>query len=307
MEKKKEMKRVSYSQYSMHDACPWKYKLKYIDKLSASGGSRIHLIFGSAFHEVIQEYLSVLYNATQTKAEALDLFTMLTEKMREHYIRVRDEINEDTKEGDPQKIPCTKEEMVEFLGDGREILKWFARRKNRIKFYAKKGYKLLGIEFLLDFEIKPNLRYVGYIDVIMKDTFTGKIKIIDIKTSTKGWNKWAKADKSKSNQILLYKKFYSDLKKVPLEKIDVEFHIVKRKLYEDIEFIQHRFQRFVPANGKPSTNKAYASFMEFVDRVFDENGERRTDIEYKKIAGRNDFNCTYCDFGPQGDQICNGP
>ena len=44
-----------------------------------------------------------------------------------------------------------------------------------------------------------------------------------------GWNKWAKADKNKSNQLLLYKQFYSKQFNFPIDKIDVEFFIVKKK------------------------------------------------------------------------------
>ena len=50
------MARVSFSQYSMWSSCPQHYKLQYIDKLSEST-SNIHLVFGTAMHETLQEYL----------------------------------------------------------------------------------------------------------------------------------------------------------------------------------------------------------------------------------------------------------
>ena len=40
------------------------YKLNYIDKLGISNAN-IHLIFGSAMHEVVQHFLDVMYNVTK--------------------------------------------------------------------------------------------------------------------------------------------------------------------------------------------------------------------------------------------------
>ena len=69
---------------------------------------------------------------------------------------------------------------------------------------------------ILDYKLPKNIKFVGYIDLVIKDTVRDRIKIIDIKTSTMGWNKYMKADKNKSNQLLLYKQFYSK-KKAPAE------------------------------------------------------------------------------------------
>ena len=47
---------------------------------------------------------------------------------------------------------------------------------------------------------------VGYLDIVIHDTLSNTIKIMDIKTSTRGWNKWMKKDENKTQQLLLYKK-----------------------------------------------------------------------------------------------------
>ena len=47
-----------------------------------------------------------------------------------------------------------------------------------------------------------------------------------------GWNKWQKRDKNKTQQLLLYKQFYSQQYNHPVDKIEVEYFIVKRKLFE---------------------------------------------------------------------------
>ena len=73
-----------------------------------------------------------------------------------------------------------------------------------------------------------------------------------------------KADKNKTDQLLLYKSFYSKQHDVPLERIDVEYFIVKRKLYEGMDFPQRRVQTFVP-NGKPSINKVINRLQHFMN------------------------------------------
>jgi hypothetical protein len=65
---------------------------------------------------------------------------------------------------------------------------------------------------------------------------TNTFKIIDIKTSTKGWNKWNKKDESKQFQLILYKNFFSKQFGIPKENIDINFIILKRKININIFF-----------------------------------------------------------------------
>ena len=51
--------RISYSQISLYNECPLHWKLRYVDKLYISESS-IHLIFGTAMHEVLQTWLEVM-------------------------------------------------------------------------------------------------------------------------------------------------------------------------------------------------------------------------------------------------------
>ena len=73
------MARVSYSQFGMYSSCQQQFKLNYIDKLGISN-TNIHLIFGTAMHEVIQHFLDVMYNVTKKQALQLNLEKMLQEK-----------------------------------------------------------------------------------------------------------------------------------------------------------------------------------------------------------------------------------
>jgi hypothetical protein len=286
------MARVSFSQYGMWSSCPQQYKLNYIDKLGESS-SNIHTIFGSAMHETIQHYLSVMYGVSKKQADEINVDKLLLERMRENYKGEVEKMSEGT--------PCSQEELEEFFGDGRRILEWFMKHIG--KFYSKSGYELVGIEIPLNKEIKKGVHFIGYIDIVLKDIAENAIVIIDLKTSTMGWNKYQKEDRLKNSQILLYKKYYSELFDIPLTKIRVEFQIMRRKLPDDSPYPVPRISKHIPPNGSPSVNKVYDEFMSFIDIVFDDEGNFR-DIPYPKVPGNAKKNCKWCEFSVRG--LCDG-
>jgi hypothetical protein len=286
------MARVSFSQYSMWSGCPLQYKLSYIDGLSEST-SNIHSVFGSAMHETLQEYLSRCLRISKSQADKnMDTKEFLKEKMREFFIK------ESNDGADPI---CSKEELVEFLEDGYLILDYFQKSKNFNNFFSLKDDELVAIEQPINTKISENVNFLGFIDFIVRSKKTGRYRITDFKTSTKGWTKYQKSDPIKNTQILLYKKFYAELIGVSPEIIDVEFIILKRKVAEVEDFTIPRISRHVPASGKPSINKAWKGFTEFVDSVFDSEGKYRTDVEYPKRPSKL---CPWCEFKQRG--ICDG-
>lgn len=275
------MARVSYSQYGMWSSCPQQFKLNYIDKLGESSAN-IHTIFGSAMHETIQHFLSVMYGVSKKQALMLDLETMLKDKLVEHFTAEKEKMSEGT--------PCTKEELEEFFGDGRHILHYFKTKLD--KLYTKSGFELVAIEMALNAEVKPGVHFIGFIDIVLKDTSSGDIIIVDLKTSTSGWSKYQKNDKVKTSQMLLYKKFYSEKYNVSLDKIKVEYQILKRKINEDFEYPIPRISKFIPPHGKPSVNAAWKGFMEFVDSVYDDGGLIKT-TDFPTNKGKA---CDWCEF-----------
>ena len=133
---------------------------------------------------------------------------------------------------------------------------------------------------------------VGYIDIVILDEISNTIKIYDIKTSTRGWNKWMKKDENKTQQLLLYKQFYSKQYDHPIEDIEVEYFIVKRKLWENTDFPQKRVQKFSPASGKPSMNKVGRKLNTFIDEAFTDEGEKKNDM----VATPSKKSCRWCEF-----------
>ena len=281
------MNRISYSQLSMYGDCHLRWKLNYVDKLSISEPS-IHLLFGTAMHEVLQTYLEVMYNDTIKNANKLNLEQRLHDKMIERFKIDKEEY---------RKEPCTKEDLVEFFQDGCDILDFFKKRRG--DYFSKKGYELIGCEVPVEMDLQNNLKWVGYLDIVIKDTISDTIKIYDIKTSTKGWNKWMKKDENKTQQLLLYKQFYSKQYNVPVENIDVEYFIVKRKLWENVDFPQKRVQKFSPASGTVSMNKVAKKLSNFINEAFDGEGKHKNNM----IATPSKKSCRFCEF--KNTEYCN--
>ena len=282
-------KRISYSQISMFSECPQRWKLNYVDKLRISE-SNIHLIFGTAMHEVLQEYLELMYYDSITRADKINLEQRLHDKLIEQFKLAKEQ---DGKE------PCTKEQLREFFQDGVDILDFFRKRRNQ--YFTKRGYKLIGCEVPIEVELKKNIKIIGYLDVVILDEIHNTIKIIDLKTSTRGWNKWMKKDENKTQQLLLYKQFYSKQYNHPIDKIEIEYFIVKRKLWEEAMFPQKRVQLFVPASGKPSMNKVATRMDKFLTEGFTDDGEYVNELPptpSKKACKWCEFNQTeYCNQG----------
>ena len=282
------MGRISYSQLSMFSECPLRWKLNYIDDVTEREPS-IHLLFGTAMHEVIQTWLEVMYHDSVKNANKLNLEQRLHDKMMELFKQDKETYD---------KNPCTLEELREFFQDGCDILDFL--KKRRADYFSKRGYKLIGCEVPIDVDLKKNVNIVGYLDLVILDEFHNTIKIYDIKTSTRGWNKWMKKDENKTQQLLLYKQFYAKQYNHPIDKIEVEYFIVKRKLWEEAMFPQKRVQKFSPASGTVSMNKVANRLNTFLDLAFDDEGNR---ISENIIPTPSKKACKWCEFNQT--EYCN--
>ena len=273
--------RISYSQLSMFSECPLRWKLNYVDDLRISE-SNIYLIFGTAMHEVLQKYLEFMYYDTAKRANQIGYDRVLREKMVEGFETARDEDG---------KLPCTKHELQEFYEDGLEIIDFFIKKRNM--YFNKRDYELIGCEVPINVDLQKNIKMVGYLDIVIKHKPTGMITIYDIKTSTKGWNKWMKKDENKTQQLLLYKQFYAKQYDVPIENIEVEYFIVKRKLYENCDWPQKRIQQWAPASGKISMNRVGKRLGNFIDTAFNDDGSYNTEKLFPEPSKKA---CRFCEF-----------
>jgi hypothetical protein len=281
----KTQKHVSFSQMNVFRGCEYRWKLEYKDGLRKFTSSS-HTTFGTAMHETLQSYLDVLYNESEQKADDLDLNTIFKNNFMKEY-------EKQVKENDGDHY-MTKDEFIEFYEDGVDIINNF--KSDRQKHFYKDKIHLVGCEIPITLPPdpdNPNVVYIGYLDVVIYNEKTGRFKIIDIKTSTKGWFKWAKEDETKQFQLLLYKKYFSIQYDVPEDKIDIEFFILKRKLWENSKYPQNHIQLFEPVSGPIKTNKAVKAMSSFINECFDKDGSY---LERDFTKNPSKKSCMFCPY-----------
>ena len=276
-------KNVSYSQLSMYTQCPKKWALQYRDGHKVREQS-IHMTFGTALHETLQMYLDVMYNKSGAEADRIDLEADFEERLRNCYA--------DAYKQNQKEHFSNADQIREFFDDGIAIIEYI--KKNRSKYFSKRGWSLVGCEVPIVLAPNPRLsrvKYMGYLDVVLYHEGTEKFVIIDIKTSTKGWGPRERKDKSKQYQLVLYKKFFAQQYNVPVSNIDVEFFIVRRKLWESQDFAIKRVQQFRPPSGKTSINRATESLNEFLNNCFTQEGYNQ-----KEMPCKINNNCKWCPY-----------
>jgi len=278
------MNRISFSQYKTWRECAHKWKLTYVDKLDTFDQS-IHTIFGTAIHRVLQDWLEQdLYgDKTQKFATTVDL----SDKFKEILIEEA-KPHMRTESG----FLFTRQELEEFYHQGCDIIQYV--QKNQEKFFPTKDTKLFAIEHELNMTINNNVYFIGYIDIVTYNEKTKIYTLYDLKSSSRGWNQYAKQDKKKTDQLLLYKIFFAKELGVSEQQVKVSFVIMKRMLPES-QYPIPRVSEFEPASGTPSLKKAWDGLNEFIGNAF--LGE---DYNPNQVASPSKNNCKYCPFSENG-------
>ncbi len=276
-------KSISYSQTLSYNTCPHQWALSYVKGLQVYKPS-IHTVFGTALHEVVQEWLTELYDGTVKKATEMDLGALLQDKLFTIYAKEKEKYGEHF---------TSSEELSEFHSDGVEILKYVV--KKRSSFFSTKHLRLVGVEIPLVHEIGTNIFFKGYIDLVLYDEQDDKYIVLDIKTSTSGWNEYAKKDDKKLAQLLLYKEFLAKQFNLDVDKIDVKYFIVKRKVPDDPMYpaMGRRVQEFAPPSGKIKRAQATTALAKFIEDAFDKQGQY-IDKEYEQRPSKS--NCRFCSY-----------
>ncbi len=277
---------VSYSQFSMWASCPHKWYLTYVENKQPYQAS-IHTVFGTAFHETLQDYITVMYSESGAAADRMDLIALFQEKFANEYSKEYKAV------GDHFSDPV---QMGEFFEDATAILDFI--KKNRNKLFTIRKMRLLGIEIPLLLNVANNIFLKGFIDFVLYDEELDKVYIYDIKTSTRGWSEAEKKDDSKIAQILLYKEYFSKQFGFDVEKIEVEYFIVKRKIWEQSEYSIPRTQSFKPASGKNKRKQAVENFQSFIKDCFDDSGKPQIKSYLKNVG---ESSCKWCPYKDSPD------
>ena len=140
-----------------------------------------------------------------------------------------------------------------------------------------------------------NISFNGYIDIAIKNKKDGSIRIIDFKKSYRGWSDKNKKDKMKSAQLQLYKWFYSKQFNVDIEKISVEYLILKQKTYITEWGEVSRIQKHAPPHSERTVKKVFKEFENnFINKVFDNDGGVAKDYRFTPNPSKD--NCKWCAY-----------
>lgn len=273
---------LSYSQLSQYLNCNHQWYLSYVKKLSTYTPS-IHTVFGTALHETIQEWLTTIYNISAKAGNEMDLNSLLQFKLFEIYKKEKTKLN---------RHFSSSEELQQFYQDGVEILEYL-KKKRSIYFGTRKVY-LAGVEVMLYREIAPRVFFNGFIDLVFYDEDLDKWLLVDLKTSTSGWNDYAKKDSKKTSQLILYKQFFAKQFDIEEDKIHIEYFILKRKVPVDAEYpaMMKRIQQFRPPSGKVKQGQLTKIVTSFIENSIGETG--LIDKEYNKTLELSA--CRFCEY-----------
>jgi len=275
-------KHISYSSISTYTKCPKLWELQYLRK-SIPFTQNIYTVFGTAMHETIQEWLTVMYYESVKSSNEINLHDLLYANMIKAYKSGKAQMN--------HEHFSTQDELTQFWIEGKHILDFLV--KNRTSYFSTKTMKLAGIETLLYQELKPGVVFKGLVDLVFYHPVNDSWTIIDIKTSTSGWRDNQKKNPNLTAQVILYKEFFAKQFNIPKEKINVEFFIVKRRVPKDADFasMQRRVQEFKPNDGPRKTKQVIDQMNKFISEVIDDNG----DFIDREYTCNNPFGkCEHC-------------
>lgn len=158
--------KYSYSKMETYEGCPFKYKLKYVDK-NYFNSSSIATEIGTAVHSCEE-----------------DIANAIKDKQPINYNQIKNKL-----------ILKVEELKYKYPSDFWTLDKSNRTYQDKIDYYLEIGiyrlenlmkahpsYEILGAEKEFSFEYNNEVIFSGYIDRVIKDNETGNIIVQDIKT-----------------------------------------------------------------------------------------------------------------------------
>ena len=193
---------ISFSEFSLFKQCGHKHLIQKYLGIDTDPPS-IHLFFGNAIHEAIEKTFEEQYS----------------QEKRVSYFKAK-----------------FRKDMLENMSDSPEIneLKDFTEQGENILRILDvhgilKDYELISVEEPLYECMYGNFYFKGFIDLVVKHRKTGRIVIIDWKTSSMPWNMfWKNKDQVFLMQMKLYKYFWARKNNIDLTQIDTKYIVLNR-------------------------------------------------------------------------------
>lgn len=250
---------VSYSELVCWLECSFRHYLKYIKKVDLDGPS-VHTEFGHVLHDMNEKFLKtrVMPSAVEARKELTELYTKFN-------------LNGSENEFHDTIAPIT-EEIPQFMDQTFKDWEFIGSEE---KLYENSG-------------VHEDQFFKGFIDGIVKVPKSSRLKrakpgefeywIIDLKTTSWGWDFKKKTDKNKILQLALYKHFWSKKLGIDLKDIRCGFLLAKR----------------TPAKGKPRCELVAVSVGEkTIENALDNLGRMIGSVK-KNLRSKNRNSCLYC-------------
>ena len=263
---------ISYSELKTWRECPWKHKLMYIDKLE-TWEDNPYAEFGTIIHDIIESYLKTGVMNTD------NVETRLLEKWEYYGFDKQEYIDKLTLQRSKFGLKYRHEAFKSLVKSAHNIL-------NNIPDFMKQNFgdwEYISAEEKL-YEDMPGyeLKFKGFIDAIIKSNINGKEKywIIDWKTTgPRGWYTDKRRDFLTQAQIGLYKKFWSEREKIPLNSVGCGYALLKRNTK------QEKTAWFMTVSVGPK-------FITKADKLI----ESMVKSVNKGLNLKNRSNCRFCSF-----------
>ena len=267
-------KHISYSSISTYNKCPKLWELQYL-RNAVPFTQNIYTCFGTAMHETIQEWLTVMYHDKVKAANDINLHKLLYANLVKAY-----------KQGLAINGShfSTPEELTQFWLDGKHILDYLT--KKRAAYFSTKTMMLAGVETLLYQEIKPGVMFKGLIDLVFYHPVNDTWTIMDIKTSTSGWRDNQKKNPNLTAQVVLYKDYWGRKNNIKLSNIQCGFVLLKK-----VKTVGKSCQLIKVSSGPKTLEKSAKLVSSMISTVS------------KGMHLKNRDSCMFCEF--KGTAHCN--
>ena len=249
--------KISYSEFKSWKECPYRHKLIYIDELPYYSSNE-YTAFGTAIHEMCEKYIPLPDQVDPIKTFE-ESFSNQIELLKKESIKINESLISEMK-NQHQNI-CN------------EI---YSEVKNQFGNFEVVSVEEELMEEITEFECSGK-KFKGFIDMVLK-TSDGKYHIIDWKTCSWGWNAKKKNDPLTNYQLTFYKNYFSKKHKIPKDKIETYFVLLKRTAKkENVEIVR-------VTSGPKKTENALKNLEIAVINI------------NKKNYVKNRLNCKYCKF-----------
>ncbi len=231
------VKTFSHSKLTTFEQCPYKYKLKYLDKVEPVLGPSIESVLGECVHKTLEKlYIGLNFHKIPTKEQLLEFFEIEWNRKLSGDIQIIRK--EYTKEN-------YKQMGERFLSDYYD------------HYYPFNQAKVIGTEEKVKIPLDSEYELIGYIDRLDYNKKEQTYEIHDYKTSQTLKNQ---QELDQDRQLALYaqaiKQKYKDAKKIKLiwhflahdkevdsYRTDIELIDLKQKTLSLIKFIESRKQK----------------------------------------------------------------